>query len=98
MRYLTRKARAAISKIFHKVRTGSQGGDTLWRNTFSTWETGQYCYNAARINPHPWRKKVSDKANIDEREADGVADAMAVTGIIAVIVLTMYIWLSGMPS
>ena len=41
---------------------------------------------------------MSDKANIDEREADGVADAMAVTGIIAVIVLAMYIWLSGMPS
>jgi hypothetical protein len=41
---------------------------------------------------------VSDKANIDEREADGVADSIAVTGIIAVIVLAMYIWLSGMPS
>jgi hypothetical protein len=41
---------------------------------------------------------VSDKANIDEREADGVADSMAATGIIAVVVLAMYIWLSGMPS
>lgn len=41
---------------------------------------------------------MSDKANIDERKADGVADSIAVTGILAVIVLTMYIWLSGMPS
>lgn len=33
-----------------------------------------------------------------EREADGVADAMAATAIITVVVVTMYIWLSGMPS
>ena len=33
-----------------------------------------------------------------ERHADGVADAIAVTAIIAVIVLTACIWLSGMPS
>ncbi|MDG2411700.1 MAG: methionine synthase [Halioglobus sp.] len=29
---------------------------------------------------------------------DGVADAMATTAIISIIVLSMYIWLSGMPS
>jgi hypothetical protein len=40
---------------------------------------------------------MSDKLN-SEREADGVADAIAVTGIIAVVVLTMYLWLSGMPT
>lgn len=40
---------------------------------------------------------MSDKPNT-EREADGVADAIAVTAIIGVVVLTMYIWLSGMPS
>ena len=33
-----------------------------------------------------------------ERESDGVADAFAATGIIAIVVLTMYIWLSGLPS
>jgi hypothetical protein len=33
-----------------------------------------------------------------ERESDGVADAVAVTAIIAVAVFTMYLWLSGMPS
>ncbi len=40
---------------------------------------------------------MSDKINA-ERESDGMADAIAVTSIIAVIVLTMYIWLSGMPG
>lgn len=34
----------------------------------------------------------------DERQADGVADAVAVSAIIAVVVFTMYFWLSGMPS
>ena len=40
---------------------------------------------------------MSDETN-REREADGVADAIAATAIICVVVLTMYIWLSGMPS
>lgn len=42
-------------------------------------------------------KTMSDETNI-EREADGVADAIAVTAIIGVIVLTLCIWLQGMPS
>jgi hypothetical protein len=33
-----------------------------------------------------------------ERVADGVADAIAATAIISIVVLGMYIWLSGMPS
>ncbi len=40
---------------------------------------------------------MSDKFN-QERSADGAADAIAVTAIIAIVVFTMYIWLSGMPS
>ena len=32
------------------------------------------------------------------REGDGAADAIAVTAVISVVVLTLYIWLSGMPS
>lgn len=40
---------------------------------------------------------MSDELNT-EREADGVADAIAVTAIISVVVFTMYLWLSGMPS
>ncbi len=40
---------------------------------------------------------MSDDTNI-ERGADGVADAIAVTAIIGVIVLTLCIWLQGMPS
>ena len=33
-----------------------------------------------------------------EREADGVADSIAATAIISVVVLIMYVWLAGMPS
>lgn len=40
---------------------------------------------------------MTDKLN-RERAADGVADAFAVTAIIAIVVVAMYVWLSGMPS
>jgi hypothetical protein len=40
---------------------------------------------------------MSDQTN-QERAADGVADAMAATAIITIIVFGMYLWLSGMPS
>ena len=40
---------------------------------------------------------MSDQVN-KERAADGVADAIAATAIIFVIVLGMSLWLSGMPS
>jgi hypothetical protein len=40
---------------------------------------------------------MSDEMN-NEREQDGVADAIAATAVISVIVLTMYVWLSGMPG
>jgi hypothetical protein len=40
---------------------------------------------------------MSDKIDT-EREADGMADAIAVTAIMGVIVLAMYLWLSGMPG
>lgn len=40
---------------------------------------------------------MSDELN-SERQADGVADAIAVTALIAVVVLGMYLWLAGMPS
>ena len=30
--------------------------------------------------------------------SDGTADAIAATAVISLVVLTMYLWLSGMPS
>ena len=33
-----------------------------------------------------------------ERAADGHADAIAATAIISIVVFTLYLWLSGMPS
>jgi len=33
-----------------------------------------------------------------KHSGDGAADAFAVTAIITIVVLTMYVWLSGMPS
>lgn len=40
---------------------------------------------------------MSDQVN-QERAADGVADAIATTAIISIIVFGLYLWLSGMPS
>jgi len=34
----------------------------------------------------------------DERTADGVADSIAAVAVISIVVLTLYVWLSGMPS
>ncbi len=36
--------------------------------------------------------------NVNKDAGDGAADAIAATAIISIIVLTMYLWLSGMPS
>jgi hypothetical protein len=33
-----------------------------------------------------------------ERAADGVADAIAATAVIALVVFATFTWLSGMPS
>ena len=33
-----------------------------------------------------------------ERNADGLADSIAATAIISLIVFALYLWLSGMPS
>ena len=33
-----------------------------------------------------------------ERREDGIADAIAATAIVAVVVFAVYLWLSGMPS
>ena len=33
-----------------------------------------------------------------EKDGDGTADSIAATAIIALVILTAYIWLSGMPS
>jgi hypothetical protein len=40
---------------------------------------------------------MSEELN-QERSDDGVADSIAATAVISVIVLAMYLWLSGMPS
>lgn len=40
---------------------------------------------------------MTDRIN-QERDADGRADACAAIAIITIFALTMYIWLSGMPT
>ncbi|MEP1471705.1 MAG: methionine synthase [Halieaceae bacterium] len=32
------------------------------------------------------------------REGDGAADSIAATAVISLVVFTLYLWLSGMPS
>jgi hypothetical protein len=34
----------------------------------------------------------------NQEDGDGSADAIADTAVISLVVLTMYLWLSGMPS
>ena len=40
---------------------------------------------------------MSEQVDLD-RKGDGVADSIAATAIISVVILTLYLWLSGMPS
>jgi|TARA_B110000046_G_scaffold102890_1_gene110571 hypothetical protein len=40
---------------------------------------------------------MSDPLN-SERDEDGVADGIAATAVIAIVVFAVYLWLSGMPS
>ena len=40
---------------------------------------------------------MSDQQDL-ERNADGIADSIAATAIISLVILTLYLWLSGMPS
>jgi len=60
------------------------------------WELLQCCYNRPGKD-NLTENIMADDTNI-EREADGMADAIAVTAIIAGIVLALCIWLQGMPS
>ena len=36
--------------------------------------------------------------NVNKDAGDGAADAIAATAIISIVVLTLYLWLAGMPS
>ncbi|WP_205422666.1 methionine synthase [Seongchinamella sediminis] len=40
---------------------------------------------------------MSENSN-HKHAGDGAADAIAATAVISLLVLTLYIWLSGMPS
>jgi hypothetical protein len=42
-------------------------------------------------------RNMSDNLN-QERDDDGAADAIAATAVIAIAVLTAYVWLSGLPA
>ena len=62
----------------------------------NAWECAHRCYNTAPVVT-TLEKEMSEELNT-ERESDGVADSIAVTAVVAVIVFTLYLWLSGMPS
>jgi hypothetical protein len=40
---------------------------------------------------------MSEEVN-SKHAGDGAADAIAATAVISLVVLTLYLWLSGMPS
>lgn len=50
----------------------------------------------ASIQPNPRPNTMSDQN--DSKYNDGTNDAIAATAIIALVVLTVVYWLSGMPS
>jgi len=45
-----------------------------------------------------YAEQIMSEQTDHEREEDGKADAVAATAIITIVVLVMYVWLSGMPS
>ena len=92
-RYCTRKCRSINIHIVHKVRTESRklvGGVSAWNFWLN-------CYNAAA----PYSARLHRENTMSEefsREGDGAADSIAATAIISLVVFTLYLWLSGMPS
>jgi hypothetical protein len=60
------------------------------------WYRRRYWYNAAAYNDFP--EQIMSEQTDREREEDGKADAIAATAIITIVVLVMYVWLSGMPG
>ena len=53
-------------------------------------------YNVARLVTYQERGMSEDINNEDT--GDGAADAIAATAVISIVVLAIYLWLSGMPS
>jgi hypothetical protein len=92
-RYLTRKGREAISHNIHMVRTT--------REDFLGHAAALGIGAVTGIMPAPYSDNpeqiMSDQTD-REREEDGKADAIAATAIITIVVLVMYVWLSGMPT
>jgi hypothetical protein len=50
----------------------------------------------APVNHYP--EHIMSEQTDREREEDGKADAIAATAIISIVVLVLYVWLSGMPG
>ena len=53
-------------------------------------------YSAALFSGKPRLSTMSDQN--DTKHSDGMNDAIAATAIIAIVVITVAYWLSGMPS
>ena len=51
-----------------------------------------------RARSYPIVEDTMSENSNSKSDGDGVADAIAVTAIITIVILTMYVWLSGMPS
>jgi hypothetical protein len=95
--YITRKFGASISKNIYKDRTWVCRINAALPSTRRMLGNSANAAIIAQAKNPLTENTMSDETNI-EREADGVADAIAVTAIIGVIVLTLCIWLQGMPS
>jgi hypothetical protein len=54
-------------------------------------------YCRRRNNPRPLLTEKIMSEDL-EHETDSSADAIAATAVISIIVFSLYVWLSGMPS
>jgi hypothetical protein len=65
---------------------------------FGIWEIAVYCYTPASKQTAVISKQELRMSNQANDQDDGSADSIAAVAIISVVVLTLYIWLSGMPT
>jgi len=79
--------------IVHKVRTENIG----LAERVAAWHFQSNCYNAAATATGRLTRENVMSEDFS-REGDGSADSIAATAIISLVVFTLYLWLSGMPS
>jgi hypothetical protein len=94
---LPEKAQLQIVLIFISLDKYEFESARSSKGRVTTWDYDDSGYNgraaAAQFQENPMAEKIQQ-----ERTSDGIADSAAVIAIITIVVLAMYLWLSGMPT